>query len=244
MKTLSLTSLALATVLTANIAHAYTINDTYIGDRHGGWGDVIGSTDLFNLHGLNAWISGTTLTVDIYTNYAGRADDGLFSSSTNTEAGMGKGIGYGDLLLSSTADSFSHGFALDNRWSTTGGTGTLYAANNHFLSSDDFVSIGHRSGYDVAVDTSGAVINQGSGAWSVNEANGYISMTMDLAGSGLLNSSDLYFGWGYTCANDVIRGHVDVNEITTTDVPEPGVLSLVGLGLIGTLTVRRRRRSA
>lgn len=234
----------LATFLSINSASAYTLNDTYIGDQHGGWGDVVGSSDLFDLHGLNASISGTTLTVDIYTNYAGRADDRLFSSFTNTEAGMGKGIGYGDLLLSLSTGGFSHGFALDNRWSATGGTGILYAANNHFLSSDDFVSSGHRRGYDVAVNTSGAVINQGSGSWSINETNGYISMTMDLAGSGLLNGSDLYFGWGYTCANDVIRGRVNVNEITTADVPEPGILGLAGLGLLGTFTVRRRRQSA
>lgn len=226
-------------------SHAYTLDDNYVGTNHGGWGDVVGSTSTFDLHGFNIVLEGSILSVDIHTNYAGLADNGLYANLTdNTTHGGGNGIGYGDLLLSSSAGTFTHGFALDDRWSATGGVGTLFEANS-FLTSDNFVETGHRHGYDVAVDTNNATALS-TGSWSVNESGGYLSLSMDLSGTGLLNSNDLFFSWGYTCANDMLIGSVAIADIDTPtpDVPEPGILSLVGLGLLGTLMTRRRRRLA
>lgn len=239
----TLTLIALLSTFSFSQSYAYTLDDNYIGTNHGGWGDVVGSSNTFDLHGFNIQLTGSVLTVDIYTNYAGLADNKMYADMTNTTYGLGNGIGYGDLLISNSADSFTHGFALDNRWSALGGTGTLFATNDSFLSSDDFVETGHRHGYDIAVDTTGAS-KLNNGTWSVNESGGYLSMQMDLGSSGLLNSDDLYFSWGYTCANDMLIGGVAIADIggETKDVPEPGLLGLVGLGMLGTLLTRRKKR--
>ena len=246
MKRNFISGLALATLISSGTVAAYDLEDNYIGGSDPR--DVIGSKSIFDTHGLNASISGSILTVDIFTNFAGEADNGHFSGQTQTAAsGWGNGIGYGDLFLASSGASgeWEYGFSLDNRWSETGGTGGLFLLNGpNFLYSDDFISSGgYRNGHEVAVDTDAAGVDQvGSGTWSVNESEGIISFAIALEGTGLpYGNNALTLGWGMTCANDVIQGTVAVE---TTEVPEPGALGLVGLGLLGTVIGRRRKKTA
>jgi len=238
-----ISGLALSTLISSGTVAAYDLDDNYIGGSNPR--DVIGSDSVFNTHGLNASISGSILTVDIFTNFAGKADEGHFSGLTQTAAsGWGNGIGYGDLFLaSSTSDGeWEYGFSLDNRWSETGGTGSLFLLNgSNFLYSDDFISSGgYRNGHEVAVDTDAAGVDQvGTGSWSVNDSEGIVSFAIALEGTGLpYGNGQLRLGWGMTCANDVIQGTVE-----THDVPEPGALGLVGLGLLGTVIGRRRKKT-
>ncbi len=246
MKKHFISGLALATLITSGTAAAnFDLEDNYIGGSDPR--DVIGTDSIFNTLGLNASISGSILTVDIFTHFAGYADDGLYSSITQTEAsGWGNGIGYGDLFLASTSadGEWEYGFSLDNRWSSTGGSGELYLLNGaNFLYSDDFISAGgYRNGYEVAVDTDAQAVEQvGGGSWSVNEAEGIVSFALELEGTGLPYGDGFTFGWGMTCANDVIKGTVEMDN-NTVDVPEPGALGLVGLGLLGTIFGRRRKK--
>ncbi|RME35722.1 MAG: hypothetical protein D6786_01080, partial [Gammaproteobacteria bacterium] len=102
--------------------------DRYWGGNDHGWGDVIGDPGKFDTHGANVSRSGTWLSVEVFTNFAGLADDGLYSAYTYS----GKGIGYGDLFLNDLwtphgsepwlSDDHSNGtawkyvFVLDDRW--------------------------------------------------------------------------------------------------------------------------------
>jgi len=246
MKKTIMSGLTLAAIITSGTAAAnFDLEDNYIGGNDPR--DVIGIDSVFNTHGLNASITGSILTVDIFTNFAGEAGNG-YSSITQTEAsGWGNGIGYGDLFLSSSNSNgeWEYGFSLDDRWSETGGSAALYLLNGaNFLNSEDFISTGgYRVGHEVAVDTNAAGVEQvGDGSWSVNEGEGIVSFAVELEGIGLPYGDSITLGWGMTCANDVIQGAVELENVT--DVPEPGALGLVGLGLLGTLVGRRRKATA
>jgi hypothetical protein len=240
-------------------AHATVINDTYIGADNNGYGDVIGATSQFDIHSAEVNLSGSLLTLSINTNFAGRGDDGLFSAYTR-DAG---GIGYGDLFLASswtpntsgpnfindnaaTGTLWGYGFSLDDRWSSTGGTGTLYSLNgptnaDNAILSDTFMTGGSRTGavwrngQEVAVDTQSAQSTGITGNWVVDALNRRLTFSIDLAGTDLLTGDELAFHWGMTCANDVIEGAVH-------NVPEPASLALLGAGLLGVAAARKARR--
>jgi len=239
-----------AVFLASTNAHATIIADNYIGANDHSRGDVIGRTNLFNISGAEVNLVGNTLTVDIYTKFAGRGDDGLFTGLTG-----GKGIGYGDLFLANAwspygsnpyvHDDHSNGttwtYAVglgDNRWDSTGGSATLYSLNSgnnntDALLSDDFITGGtYRNGQEVAVDTrDGNVTALSSALWSID--NDYIRFVMDITGTDLLSGNEIAFHWGQTCQNDVIEG--------SSPVPEPATILLLGTGLFGLAGVGRKK---
>ena len=246
-------------------AQAYMVDDTYVGGKDWGYGDVIGQKNMFDVVGLNASISGTVLTVDIFTSFYG-SDVGSYKELTKN----GKGIGYGDLFLSSAwtpygsaangykydnnvnGTKWTYGFSVNDNWSKTGGNGKLYALNgatndaNAKLSQDYMKSGYYRTGQEVTVDRQSSTVQaltNGSWAVSVVDPTGYngtvlskITMVMDLAFTDLLNGDKLAFHWGELCGNDVIEG-----EISIPKVDEPATLALFGLGLAGLMASRRRK---
>lgn len=253
-KTGLLATAAIALATTSFSVNSITISDNYIGADAHGWGDVIGASSDFDIMSMDVLLSGSTLTVNIFTNFAGKGDDNLFASYTG-----GNGIGYGDLFLSgvwtpdgsapyvtddaSTGTVWEYGFSLDNRWMSEGsaGTGTLYSlnsSNNHsdIKMSDDFLSgATYRNGQEVAVDTTaGDVTAISGGVWSIDAPNNMISFEMDLTGTSLLSSSAIALHWGPTCANDVIEG--------VAPVPLPAAVWLFMSGIAGLLGVSLRRR--
>lgn len=249
-------SAAMALMLTSQ-AHAVPTNiaDNYIGGIDHGYGDVIGSASVFDIDSMDVeLLSGNMLSVVINTNFAGRGDEYRFASSTQS----GMGIGYGDLFLSNAwtpvgdapylDDNFyaagttdwSLGFSLDDRW-TDGGNGSLYSldgndADDILLSEDFLYRNTFRNGQEIAVNTrnkDGDRIN--SSIWTVDDANNTISFLIDLTGTSLEGSDTIALHWGMTCGNDTIEG-------VYTTVPEPTMLGLLALGLIG-IGVSSRRKS-
>ena len=59
-------------------------------------------------------------------------------------------------------------------------------------------------------------------------------------------SGSIGIHWSPSCGNDIVHALINVSApITTTEVPEPGsaLVWLVGVGMIGAMRVRRRKRS-
>lgn len=225
--------LALAIGLYGGNAAAYMIDDTYSGGNDHGWGDRIG-TSIFEVLGADVYRSGSTLTVDIWTNFAGLADGKLFSGYTNKDAsklnGVSMGIGYGDLFLSSVWDPegsapylgdnhatgtlWNYGFSIDtDRWTDAGGTGTLYALNGatnnaNALLAEDFMSGAiYRNGQEIAVDraATGNVSAIGTGTWSVTSGQ-KVSFTFDISNTALMASNSVALHWAMSCGNDTLEG--------------------------------------
>lgn len=244
------------TLIASNAAFAGTISDTganaYWGGSDHGYGDVIGAS-MYDILGADLRLDSGWLTVTINTNFAGHAGADTWATP--------KGIGYGDLFLANawnvagtdahnkndnakTGTRWNYGLNLDNRWSNTGGSFTLYqlgGANNEadILNSESFMSCAlgkncyFRDGQATAVKTASATVtNTGlTGQWSV-AAGKSLHFVIDVRGTDLANAGELAMHWGETCQNDVIEGAVDV--------PEPSGIALAGLGL-GLLALRRRR---
>lgn len=170
-------------------------NNIYHGHNGHNYGDVIGDKNLFEIFGADMTLSGSVLTVDIFTNLAGKADQKLFDNYTNRPAsqinGVNQGIGYGDVFLSNnwspagaapyatdnhaTGTKWTYGFSITgDRWTDNGGSGVLYALNgasnnaDALLSEDMMSGAVFRNGQEVAVDRNSQTIAQvGAGSWTV-----------------------------------------------------------------------------
>ena len=240
------TVLAGALLLTATqFAHA-VILDTYQGATAANK-DVIGSEAVYQISSMDVSLFNNKLSVTINTAFSGQA--GVLPGETFN----GKGIGYGDLFLSNAWTPFgsapyanddhsngtiwTYGFSLDDRWSSSG-VGTLYSLNSGNNDADavlteDFMSSGaFRSGQEIAVDTNSRGVNVvNTGTW--NTSAGEISFLIDLTGTALANAEDIALHWGMSCANDVIEGQYEV--------PEPAILGLLAMGLIGIGISKRKK---
>lgn len=256
---LRIAAIASMLVLTGS-AMAYPINDTYYGGNDHGYGDIIGGA-VFDVQGARIKRSGTQVTVDIYTNFAGHADEFLFPQFTNRAAsklnGRAMGIGYGDLFLASswkpfgndahhladnnvTGTHWTYGFSIDgNRWTDAGGTGTLYAltgASNdaNALLSNDFLSGAiFRDGQEVGVDRASSTVQAvGHGLWSVDSTAGNRHLRF------VFDIANTALAHSDTLA--LHWGMSCANDVIEGQqyVPEPTTLALL---LPGLLAMRRRR---
>jgi len=276
--------LALALFGLSGAASAAVINDEY-------WGadpvkypeqDVIGLPEAYDISKVDATLAGTTLTVKIWTNFAGRAglkSDEFWDPRDNTKTG----IGYGDLFLASDWEPFGtaptyvedrydngtiweYGFALDDSFNNTGGSGTLYQltgagnGDNAYLSNAAVQdpNASRRDNQEILVKDTSTPVGTGGDWWvtpdpdiddgvgdglNPDKAQGVIAFAIDLTGTTLLDELTIGDGkialrWTMFCANDVFEGEIPVNV-----VPLPGSVLLLGLGLaaLGAGQLRRKQ---
>lgn len=243
-------------------ASAYMIDDTYSGGDAHGWGDRIGGP-IFEVQGADIYRTGTNLTVDVFTSFAGHADEKQFAAYTNKDPsklnGVSMGIGYGDLFLTTGWSPFGsapylqdnntngtqwiYGFSIDgDRWTDTGGTGTLYALtgasnNANALLSEDFMSgATYRNGQEIAVDRAAAGVQVvGTGTWSVVSGS-KLSFSFDVGNTLLAGAGTIGLHWAMSCGNDTLEGAYQFPILPpppNIGVPEPTSLMLALLGLTG-----------
>lgn len=262
MKTLFSVAVTALAMLTMNYALAGDITDVgataYWGANDHTYKDVIGSS-TYDISGATITRIGNILTIKIATNFAGNAGDAPTAAPG--------GIAYGDVFLAKTWNPagsaasdphhltdnaangtlWSYGFSLNDRWSNTGGTFQLYQLGGttnaaSIKNSESFMTCAmgtecyYRNGQATAVNKAAGTkaVNTGmSGTWSVVKDKS-LTFSIDLTqSSDLLSYSSFAMHWGETCANDVIEG--------MTNLPLPGSLPLLGIGLAAMLLMRRRR---
>ncbi len=250
--------LALA-ISSSAFATPVTINDSYIGGDSHGHGDVIGQANMFGITSMEVDLVGTTLSVTINTPF-GDSGLGTFGSYTDTPLALERGIGFGDLFLSSTGWNpagpapyltdnhltgtvWDYGVSLADRWSRTSGS-SLYGldavtGNPDAYISDDFLSgATYRNGQEVAVNTGTATLLTNATNFSSVAGTNTVVFSLDIAGTDLASAGAIGLHWAMTCGNDTIEGNY-----TVVSVPEPSSIAIVLLGLlcVGTASVRRRR---
>ncbi len=254
-------SLAAAPITTSTVYD--TAETQYIGADGGGYGDVVGDVNKFDIKSMEIEQNGNEFKFFINTAFAGEA--GVYPWLTEGY----NGIGYGDLFLANEWDpnksaagyandnavngtDWTWGLILSDRFKNDGGEvflAKLPGSNEQSaLLSNDFMTAAqsqYRNGQEVAVDTSGHAIEKGwvellegkVGSWDIG--TNQLLIDVNLGQTDLLNGDTLAFHWGMSCANDVIEGQVDLKK-----VPEPGTIGLVGLALVAMFLMRRRSKAS
>lgn len=232
-------------------------------NQHSYWGgdshqytDVIGAAEKFDIQKAVINHVDDQLTIDIHTGFI--SNGGIRSARRLTSSGKGIGLGdlfltttgwkpfgnaadhYNDDNLSNTGTTWNYVLSLgDNRWDNSGDA-ILYEImdDSSYMTSNDFLSGGtFRDGQLIAVDRNKSGLKAvGTGSWG-SETDGVINFTLDINSIGAFHEGSLGMHWGMTCGNDVIEGDPPVS------VSEPAGLSLLGLGLVGLGATGFRRRN-
>ena len=243
------------------------INDTFLGGNDTTQSparDIIGEPESFNIDNMAVTIDRATgkISVKIVTEWFDRDADGT-SVGARPYLNSDILVNNGDLFISTngwapfgldgghSGDNASNGEGWEFVFDTS--TKKIYGGSFGVSLSDAEMSpypelvagVDFRGNQETRRSTGGDETATGTVQWSTDaevDADGiaYIIYNFVLADIGITDPNgaiNLGFHWTMTCGNDVIEGGVDSGP--GNEVPEPGIVLLFGLGLLG-LGLRRR----
>ena len=233
-----LTVVALLVLALGSVSWAYTIN--------GSPNDAIGT--LYESYGIDVinftpGVNSGSIAFSLFTDFpqGGETVNGSPAWSTTpadvfiTETWYGTQYEWAVPLVTHGAFSAGTMYAVgtskvSDDFDPSGGSGYIY--NHNFPV--EIATIGSNYGYTAV----------GGGPVTWNPLSGNPDYRVDVT-LGIYEddpNGSFAFSWGTaTCANDIVEGSVPSTS-TSTSVPEPNVLSLLGMGFLGLTYVSRRKQ--
>ena len=240
-----------------------TIADTFVGgvDNNSPARDIIGDPNSFDIQGMDVTIdrAAGTLQVKIATQWWDPSLNGVFNF------GPGYDVRSGDLFISTNGwspfgaapydqDDASNGEGWEYVFDTSegkiyGGACGLSLSQNEMtgpligpdVNDDGVGDYAYRDNQETRRSGGGTEVGTGTATSTFSDGDpvAFFTYNLTLAALGIDPNGpiNLGFHWTMTCGNDVIEGGVEGGP--GNEVPEPGIVLLFGLGLLG-LGLRRR----